>query len=131
MRPRPRILIVDDEVNVARTLQMILEIQGYRVTAAYSGAQAAQLLSSRLRFDAVVTDLNMERADTGLDIARRAAQLQPRPMIMIATGFPDASNLQRALHAHVVDYVIFKPLPVEELLGALRRLLSFRMQAAG
>jgi DNA-binding NtrC family response regulator len=130
MRPRPRILVVDDEVNVARTLQMILEGQGYRASAAYSCAQAIQVLDSSARFDVVLTDMNMEKPESGLEVALAASRLKLRPIIIVVTGFPDTNNMKQALNTHAVDYVIIKPLAVEELLGTLRRLLSFRRHAS-
>jgi two-component system, OmpR family, response regulator len=130
MRPRPRILVVDDEVNVARTLEMILDAAGYSLNSAHSGAEAITLLTSAQRFDIVLTDLNMEKSDTGLDVAQVASQLEPRPVIVIFTGFPDDPTLKRARETQLVDDIIVKPVPIDELLGVLGGLLSRSRQAA-
>ena len=67
-RKKKTLLIVDDEVNVTRTLQMVFEDEGYSVTPAYSCAEALKIMKNGHQFDGVITDLNMEREDIGLAI---------------------------------------------------------------
>ena len=119
------LLIVDDEVNVTRTLQMVFEQQGYRVFPAYSGAEALTLLQNGHAVDAVITDLNMEQADIGLEVARVAKGLASKPVVVICTGFADVNNARQALLLHV-DYLANKPVDLGELTGALRRLIELR-----
>jgi DNA-binding NtrC family response regulator len=59
------ILVVDDEENVAETIKMVLEQEGYRATTAYT-AEAAITPLRHTKFSAVITDLNMEKQDIGL-----------------------------------------------------------------
>jgi len=66
MVQQPSLLIVDDEANVALTLQMVFERDGYAVRIANSCASALKLLENGHRFDAVITDLNMEKENIGL-----------------------------------------------------------------
>ena len=124
----PHMLIVDDEVNVAFTLQMVFESEGYKVTVAHSCAQALKKLADAHNFDVVMTDLNMEKEDIGLDVARAAQRLKPKPVIVICTGYASVSNLGSALDLRV-DYVATKPADLPELLGALRRLMALRTNA--
>lgn len=125
MARRPSLLIVDDEENVARTLQLIFEREGYRVRTASSSRQAIDTLSNGHHFDAVITDLNMEREDVGLDVARFAKGLKPAPIVVICTGYANLSNTRQALTMHV-DYLATKPVDLDDLRGALSRLLSRR-----
>lgn len=125
MPRRPTLLIVDDEENVARTLQMIFEREGYRVSTAHSSAQAIETLGNGLSFDVVITDLNMEREDIGLEVARFAKQLKPAPIVVICTGFANLNNTRQALTMHV-DYLATKPVDLDDLRGALTRLLTRR-----
>ena len=124
----PNLLIVDDEVNVALTLQMVFENEGYEVRVAHSCAEALKKLADGLNFDVVMTDLNMEKEDIGLDVARAAQRLKPKPVIVICTGYASVSNLSSALDLHV-DYVATKPGDLPELLGALKRLVAIRANA--
>src|SRR6266705_751891 len=82
-RKKKSLLIVDDEVNVTRTLQMVFEDEGYTVTPAYSCAEALKIMKNGHNFDGVITDLNMERDDIGLIVARRALELKPQPVVAI------------------------------------------------
>jgi CheY-like chemotaxis protein len=125
MRRKPSILVVDDEENVTRTLQMVFEREGYQVTPAYSSAEAVKILKNGHTLDAVITDLNMEAEDIGLEVARVARGLRPRPVIVICTGFANLKNSQQALQLHV-DYLANKPVDIEELTSAVRRLISRR-----
>lgn len=125
MPRKPSILVVDDEENITRTLQMVFEREGYTVTPAYSCAQAVKILKNGHTLDVVITDLNMEKADIGLEVARFARRLQPRPVIVICTGFANLENSRQALQMHV-DYLANKPVDLEELIRAVRRLITRR-----
>src|SRR5207248_3448834 len=72
VRMSPSLLVVDDEVNVARTLQLVFEAQGYRVRVVHSCAEALNIIAARSKFHAVITDLNMERENIGLAVASAA-----------------------------------------------------------
>lgn len=115
------LLIVDDEPNVLLTLGMIFELDGYKVSKAGSCVEALKMLGSGTRYDAVITDLSMERHDIGLEVARAAMLLKPRPVVVICTGYADLSNAQAALDMRV-DYFATKPVDLDELKGAIRRL---------
>ena len=120
---KPRLLIVDDEANVARTLQMVFEGEGYQASTAYSCAEAVELLQNGHRFEAVITDLNMEKPDVGLEVARVAKALQPPAIVVICTGFASTSNSREALDMQV-DYLATKPVRLEDLIPALNRLIQ-------
>ena len=128
MAGKPSILIVDDEVNVARTLKMVFEHEGYRATTAFSCAEAIQLLSNSHVFDVVMTDLNMEQEDIGLEVARKALELVPRPVVVICTGFASTVNTRAALSIQV-DYLATKPADLKELTNALNRLVMLRRES--
>ena len=121
MRAAHRLLIVDDEPNVLLTLGMIFELDGYIVSKASSCVEALDMLNQAVRYDAVITDLNMERRDVGLEVARAAMRLKPRPVVVICTGYADLGNTQAALDMRV-DYFATKPVDLDELKQAIRRL---------
>jgi DNA-binding NtrC family response regulator len=128
MERRPSLLIVDDEPNVLLTLRMVLEEDGYQISTAGSYAEAEKMIGTSGRFDAILTDLWMEKEDIGLDLARSASKLKPRPIIVIFTGYGSATNARTALGVPV-DYFALKPLDVDELKRVLNRLVV--TQAAG
>jgi len=130
MAKQPSILIVDDEINVTRTLKLVFEGAGYEVVPAYSSAEAIDLLSNGKHFDAIITDLNMEKEDIGLDVARHAKQLKPSPVVVICTGYASVDNSRQALTMHV-DYLATKPVDLDELKTALARLIRLRKAQKG
>jgi len=125
MQSRPSVLIVYDEINVARTLQMVFENEGYEVETAGSCADALRQIDNGHNYDAIITDLNMETPDVGLKVARAAKGLQSRPVVVICTGYDSTSNSGAALDMHV-DYLATKPVQLDELISALKRLLARR-----
>lgn len=128
MARKPKILVVDDEKNVATTLSMVLEREGYEVALAFSCAEALARLRNGSAFDVVITDLNMEREDIGLEVARAAMKLEPAPVVVVCTGYATVDNSAAALRLRV-DYLATKPVEIPELRDALARLIS-RRQAA-
>lgn len=122
MLRKPSLLIVDDEPNVLLTLKLVLEEDGYQISTAGSFAEAEKLMTASGRFDAVLTDLWMEKEDIGLELARSASKLKPRPVIVIFTGYGSAANARAAMGVPV-DYFALKPLDVDELKRVLNRLV--------
>ncbi|HZQ67357.1 MAG TPA: response regulator [Terriglobales bacterium] len=121
------LLLVDDEISVLQTLKMVLENEGYRVATAESCAQAMALLQAD-SFDGIITDLNMEKEDIGLEVARAALQFEKRPVIVVLTGFASIVNSRQAL-AMGIDYMAHKPVELNDLLPALNRLVSRRRES--
>jgi len=125
MARQPSLLIVDDENNVALTLQMVFEREGYAVRTANSCAGALKILGDGHVFDAVITDLNMEKENIGLEVARAALRLHPKPAVVICTGYASIDNSASALQMKV-DYLATKPVDLDELKRAVSRLMAFR-----
>lgn len=125
MTRKLNVLLVDDEESILATLRLVFEADGYRVHTAQSAGEAVQKMQDSLRPDAVITDLNMEKNDIGLDVARFAQTLRPLPVVMVCTGFANEDNTRKALQLHI-DYLVQKPVDLGELRQALRRLLRLR-----
>ena len=125
MAHQPSLLIVDDENNVALTLKMVFEREGYAVLTANSCAGALKLLADGHVFDAVITDLNMEKENIGLEVARAALRLHPKPAVVVCTGYASIDNSAAALQMKV-DYLATKPVDLDELKRAVSRLMAFR-----
>ena len=122
MEQKGCVLIVDDEKSIVDTLRLVFEYDGYAVLTATSCAEAIHRLEDGRKFNAVITDLNMEREDIGLEVARAAKELTPKPAIVILTGFAQESNTRAALEIGV-DYMAHKPVEVNELMSAVNRLI--------
>ncbi len=118
--PRPRILVVDDDPALARTLRLALNMEGYAVDCAADGAQAIEQLE-RKRFDAVVLDVGLPRLD-GLGICRWLRERRDGTPVLMLTGRETVADRVRGLDAGADDYLV-KPFALDELRARLRALL--------
>ena len=122
MPKKKTVLLVDDEHGVLLTLRMVFEGEGYDVTTAQSCAEALGILRDERSFDAVITDLNMEKEDIGLDVAQAALTRRPKPVVVVCTGYASVNNAMAALNMGV-DYMAHKPVALENLISAMNRLI--------
>jgi len=122
--PAPvRLLLVEDEVNMVRTLTKILERKGYEVHGACTGQEALERLSATT-YDLVITDLNMPVMD-GMELLREIRLRQLNPAIIVLTGHGTIQSAVEAMKLGAGDYLI-KPCHPDELLLVAARLLEVR-----
>jgi two-component system NtrC family sensor kinase len=119
----PRILVVDDEAEVAELMREVLEGAGFDVLTAESGAVALELLAEA-RFDAIVSDVRMPDVD-GPALWQRLKEEHPalarRVLFVSGDTLSDAARGQLAeTGAPTLD----KPFSSADLLGAVKRLLA-------
>lgn len=114
-----RILVVDDEPQIRRSLQVSLEAKGYAVITAESGEQALQAIAHRLP-DVIVLDLLMPGMD-GLELTRQLRERLTVPIIVLSAIGEERRKVE-ALESGADDYVT-KPFGMEELLARIRSLL--------
>jgi CheY-like chemotaxis protein/anti-sigma regulatory factor (Ser/Thr protein kinase) len=120
---RGRILIVDDEPRLARSMRLLLE-PAYDVVTTTSGSEALTLVSSGQRFDVVVCDLQMP-GTTGKDIYTQLRERQPelaRRLVFMSGGAytPQASQFIRTVPNRVLE----KPVRPELLLATIDAALA-------
>jgi two-component system response regulator MprA len=115
-----RLLVVDDDPALARTLRRALGIEGYEVECAGDGAEALQRLSAD-RFDAVVLDVSMPRLD-GLAVCRNMRARRDRTPVLMLTARDAVDDRVAGLDAGADDYLI-KPFSLDELNARVRALL--------
>lgn len=108
-----KILTIDDEAAIRRSIAMILKARGYLVTEAGSVAEGMTALS-KSTFQVVLTDLRMDDG-SGLEIIRKIKSDYLETETILLTGFGSIDNAVEAMQAGATDYVT-KPFPSEELL---------------
>jgi len=118
--PAHRLLVVDDDPALARTLRRALGIEGFAVECASDGAEALQRLAGA-RFDAVVLDLAMPRLD-GLAVCRRMRARRDRTPVLMLTARDAVADRVSGLDAGADDYLV-KPFALDELNARVRALL--------
>jgi two-component system KDP operon response regulator KdpE len=122
--PPPRVLVIDDEPQIRRFLDISLRAQGYRVLQAASGGDGLAQLAAH-GAELVVLDVGLPDQD-GHSVLRELRQWSSVPVIMLTVRAGEAEKVQ-ALDAGANDYVT-KPFGVQELMARIRVLL--RMQPA-
>jgi DNA-binding response OmpR family regulator len=117
-----RVLLVDDEVLLLRTLSNALREDGFDVLAASSAEDAERLLGKSDPVDILVLDVKLP-GRSGLDLLRehREAGFQGRAVVMTAFDNPDSERVCRAL---AVDHSLRKPFDLERLLELVRSLAN-------
>ncbi len=118
---RSRILVVDDELTIRKSIQKRLEKEGYEVTSADNAKDALQLFQEN-SFDTVISDIRMEEMD-GLELLQRLQdQRRDIPIIMV-TGAPSLDTAQESIKAGAYDYIT-KPIEREILINTVKRALE-------
>ncbi len=120
-RPKGRILVVDDEDHVRRVLGLMLERQGYAVTAAAGGRQALELFPGEA-FDLVILDLRMPDLD-GLAVLERIKKAEPDQTVVMITAYASVETALSAMKQGAFDY-IGKPFKEEEILLVVEKALE-------
>ncbi len=118
---KPRILLVEDELNLARPLQFNLEQDGYDVQATPSGKKALQMHASE-PFHLIILDLMIEEMD-GFEVARQLRQRDQRLPIIMLTARSAIEDRIHGLEMGADDYMI-KPFHLRELLLRVERMLE-------
>lgn len=117
---RPRVLLVEDELNIARGLVFNLEEEGYAVTHVVTGEEALQQAREQSP-TLVVLDL-MLPGISGLQVCRQLRRADPRLPILILTARSEEKDRIRGLAEGADDYLV-KPFSLEEFLLRVRGML--------
>jgi two-component system alkaline phosphatase synthesis response regulator PhoP len=121
IKPHTRILLVEDELNIARPLQFNLEQEGYEVCSTPSGKEALALYG-RESFDLIILDLMLEEMD-GYEVARQVRQKDQKLPIIMLTAKSTVEDRIHGLELGADDYII-KPFHLRELLLRVERMLK-------
>lgn len=113
------ILIVEDEQNLARFLELELTHENYKVDIEYDGEPGLEKALNN-DFDLIILDLMLPNIN-GLEICRRVRQVQSTPIIII-TAKSDTYDKVTGLDYGADDYIV-KPFEIEELFARIRAVL--------
>jgi DNA-binding NtrC family response regulator len=117
-----RILVVDDEINVCKSVRQALLSPDYEIELALSGADALRLESEK-PFDVIMLDLMMPVAG-GLDVLKALKARNSRAQIIIMTGYPSSRTSLQSMQLGAFDY-----LPKPFLLSEIRSLVAKALAA--
>ena len=118
MQPnQTNVLLVDDDDGIRFTLQGIIEDEGYSVFEAEDGYQAIELVK-QIDFHWVFMDIRMPGLN-GVETYLEIKKIRPSSKVVMMTGFSVEALVDKALEEGVYA-VLYKPLPVEQLLDILK-----------
>lgn len=117
------ILVVDDDDDIKRILEALLESLGFSVSTASNGTDALRMLKAG-NFTLLLTDMRMPEMD-GLDLVRRVRDNFPNVSIIAMTGYSEGYRYVDVVNAGAHDF-IKKPFDLGELEAKIRRIIIER-----
>ena len=116
-----KILVVDDQQDVADTVVEIMNRAGYSATAAYGGMAGVKQFQER-DYQLVITDLKMPEVN-GMDLLKSVKAIDGRVPVIVLTGYGTVKNAVDAIKSGAYDF-IEKPLEREKLTIVVERALE-------
>ena len=122
---RKKVLLIEDEVKLARFVELELRYEGYDVVVCHDGREGLKQVSDG-SFDMLLLDLMLPGL-TGIEICRRVRKFSEIPIIML-TAKDEVMDKVAGLDSGADDYLT-KPFAIEELLARMR--VAFKHATAG
>jgi len=114
------VLIVEDDVDIAKVMRLHLENARYRVDVAATGRSGLSM-ARRGAYDLLVLDLMLPIVD-GLQICRALSHVEPRPLVLMVSALGSERDRVNGLDVGADDY-LSKPFGIQELIARVRALL--------
>lgn len=122
---RKKVILIEDEVKLARFVELELRYEGYDVTVCHDGREGLQMVTDG-NYDMILLDLMLPGL-TGIEICRRVRNFSNVPIIML-TAKDKTMDKVAGLDSGADDYLT-KPFAIEELLARMR--VAFKHAHAG
>lgn len=119
-----RVLIIDDELNLAAALQKHLAMEGMEVSIASSGAHALSILKKE-NFDVAVLDIKLPDVD-GIALLVQIKRAEPTLEVVMLTGFASVETAINSMKLGAYDYLT-KPCKISELASVISKAHEKRM----
>ena len=115
------VIVVDDEASVLFTYKLLLEQQGYNVSAVASSSLAEGELKKN-KFDLLLCDLSLEENHSGFEVIEFARKQNPNIACVLLTGYASVEAAQKAADMGVT--VLYKPIDIQEFLTTIPAVLK-------
>ena len=113
----PRVLLVDDEIELVTAMAERLELRGFTAVGVRSAREALDALDE-MQFDVVVVDVRMPRMG-GIQLARRIRRKHPGAAVVLLTGHGSRRDADEGKKAGAVAYLA-KPIDLADLIEVVR-----------
>ena len=121
-KTKRRILVVDDEITVCKSIRRSIQSENYDVDMALSGEEALKK-DRENPYDLIITDLMMPGI-SGLDLLRAVKEHRPEAAVIMITGYPTIKTAVESVKLGAFDYLP-KPFTPADLRGVVAR--AFKM----
>lgn len=123
MEKQARIIIVDDDENIRKTMKAILEDEGYIVDLATNGKEAIEMTQEKT-YNIAILDIRLPDME-GVELLKLIKYNVPKTRKIMVTGYPSMQNAISALNKNADAYLV-KPVNVEKLLDMVREQLQLQ-----
>jgi DNA-binding NtrC family response regulator len=121
-----RILVIDDDETVRRSLEAVLKEDGYEVDVAENGKEAIAKSKARL-YNLALVDLRLPDMD-GIELLTAMREAVPKMVKIIITGYPSMENAIEAVNRGADAYIV-KPYTMQDLLRKIKEHLQKQQEA--
>ncbi len=119
----PTLLVVEDEIELQKIIQEILEPEIPGIICAKDGQEALDLLSKNSSICAILSDINMPRM-TGLELLKNLrSRFNPIPFVVL-TAYGNPQSMREAIQLNATDF-LDKPFSTEELVSVVKRAVEY------
>jgi DNA-binding response OmpR family regulator len=123
---KPRIIIVEDDENIRKTMKNILQQRGYETDTAKTGREAEQKAKANF-YNLALLDIKLPDMD-GTQLLAKLHENTPKMVKIMVTGYPSLENAMEALNQGADAYVT-KPVKPEKLLALIKEKLEKQSKA--
>ena len=120
MTEKAKILIVDDDENIRKTMKAILEDENYSVDLATNGKEAIQMTNEKM-YNLALLDIRLPDME-GVELLKLLKKYVPRTRKIMVTGYPTIQNAVTAINKNADAYLL-KPVDIEKLLQMVKEQL--------
>lgn len=117
---------MDDDINLCKTMSLVLRRKGYAVTTANDGPQAIERVK-KWPFDIIFMDIKMPLMD-GVETYRGVKKIRPEAVVMMMTAYAVEDLVQKVLQEGACG-IIYKPLDIEKVIALIERAREVRRGA--
>jgi two-component system response regulator PilR (NtrC family) len=119
----PHILVVDDELSMRELLEVLLGMEGYRVSCAENGRKAISIIK-KTKFDLLLCDIKLGDM-TGIDILKASKDQDPNTIVIMISAYATTEAAVEAMNEGAYDFVP-KPFDNEELKQTIKNALALK-----
>jgi DNA-binding NtrC family response regulator len=123
---KARILVIDDDATVRKSLEAVLKEDGYEVDVAGNGKEAIAKSKAKL-YNLALVDLRLPDMD-GIELLTAMREAVPKMAKIIITGYPSLENAIEAVNRGADAYIV-KPYTMEDLLRKIKEQLQKQQEA--